>query len=127
MKDKKNFRFLIFFLGLTLVWACISHDKKEVQTKNKLMKGLYNFGPEMKYFADCDNDGEYWVTDSSNNLELEYQKMGFDKPYLPVYIEVEAHLKKSDSTAINGGYDSTMVVTKLIKMSKEAPDGACIQ
>jgi copper homeostasis protein (lipoprotein) len=91
------------------------------------LKGLYSFGPEVKSFTDCEEGREYWVADSAKTLELEYSKLGFEKPYTPVYIEVQCKLIKSDTTTVTGDYDSTMVVTKLIKIDKQIPEGPCNQ
>lgn len=115
-------------LALGFLWAC-NNNKNAEQEKSKslTLKGLYSFGPEVKSFTDCDEGREYWVADSAKNLELEYTNLGFEKPYTPVYIEVEAHLVKSDTSTVTGGYDSTMVVTKVLKISKEIPDGPCNQ
>lgn len=75
-----------------------------------------------------DEDGkEYWVADSAKTLELAYHDLGFEKPYMPVYVEVEYHFIKSDTLAASAEYDSTMVVTKLLKISKEIPAGPCAQ
>lgn len=115
-------------LAVSFLWAC-GNNKNAEQEKGKpvTLKGLYSFGPEVKSFTDCDEGREYWVADSAKNLELEYTNLGFEKPYTPVYIEVEAHLVKSDTSTVTGGYDSTMVVTKVLKISKEIPDGPCNQ
>jgi len=115
-------------LAMGFLWAC-SNNKGSEQEKGKslTLKGLYSYGPEVKSFTDCDEGREYWVADSAKNLELEYVNLGFEKPYTPVYIEVECHLVKSDTTTVTGGYDSTMVVTKVLKMSKEIPEGPCNQ
>ena len=115
-------------LAVSFVWACNNNNSEE-QGKNKslVLKGLYSFGPEVKSFTDCDEGREYWVADSAKNLELQYNNLGFEKPYTPVYIEVEAHMVKSNTSTVTGGYDSTMVVTKVLKISKEIPDGPCSQ
>lgn len=117
-------------LGLCLMvgmlWACSNKNGGETnKVKSVVLKGLYSYGPEMKSFTDCDENREYWVADSAKSLELQYNDLGFEKPYTPVYIEVECHLVKSDTTTVTGDYDSTMVVTKVLKMSKEIPDGPC--
>ena len=124
--DSKLVGVLLF--AMALIWSC-SNNKSSEQEKGKsvTLKGLYSFGPEVKSFTDCDESREYWVIDSAKNLELAYNNLGFEKPYTPVYIEVEAHLVKSDTATITGGYDSTMVVTKLLKISKEIPEGPCNQ
>ncbi|MFN0290589.1 hypothetical protein [Pedobacter helvus] len=115
-------------LVVSFLLAC-SNNKDTAQEKEKAvtLKGLYSFGPEVKSFTDCDEGREYWVADSAKNLELQYNNLGFEKPYIPVYIEVEAHLVKSNTSTVTGGYDSTMVVTKVLKISKEIPDGPCNQ
>jgi copper homeostasis protein (lipoprotein) len=107
--------------------ACKNSDKQKNKKKARVVKGLYSFGPEIRSFTDCDEAREYWVVDSANTLELAYSNMNFEKPYEPVYIEVECHIKKSDSLMVTADYDSTMVVTKLLKITKEIPDGPCNQ
>ena len=121
-------KLVCILFGIGLLWAC-SGDKSTEQQKSKTLtfKGLYSYGPEVKSFTDCDEGREYWVADSAKNLELQYVDQGFEKPYTPVYVEVEAHLIKSDTTTVTGGYDSTMVVTKVIKLTKTIPDGPCNQ
>ena len=111
---------------VALLWACTGEaGNKKVKDKSLVLKGLYSYGPEVKSFMDCDEGREYWVADSAKSLEMEYQELGFEKPYTPVYIEVECHLVKSDTSTVSAGYDSTMVVTKVLKVSKEIPDGPC--
>lgn len=122
-KNKLN---VVAFLAICLLWACKGNGNN-VGDKGKplVLKGLYSYGPEVKSFTDCDEGREYWVADSAKTLELQYSELGFEKPYTPVYIEAECHLVKSDTNTVTGGYDSTMVVTKLLKLSKEIPDGPC--
>ena len=71
--------------------------------------------------------GNTGVADSSKTLELGYSKFNFEKPYEPVYIEAECHAIKSDSLVVSADFDSTLVVTKLIKITREIPDGPCNQ
>ncbi len=123
----KNTIGALFILSL-LALACTG-DKKETQEETKVLtaKGLYSFGPELKTFTRCEDGKEYWLADSAKTVELAYQELGFEKPYLPVYVEVEYHFIKSDTLAASANYDSTMVVTKLLKMSKDIPKGPCSQ
>lgn len=116
-------------LGCVLfIVACTSNKKESAELgKVQIAKGLYSFGPEIKSFIDCEDGKEYWVADSAKTLELAYQNLGFEKPYMPVYIEVEHHYIKSDTLAASANYDSTMVVTKLLKISKQIPEGPCTQ
>ncbi len=111
----------------TLIFAACSNkagDKDETKSVT-VLKGLYSYGPEVKSFTNCEYDREYWVADSAKTLELAYVNLGFEKPYTPVYIEVECKLVKSDTNTVVGSYDSTMVVTKLLKISKKIPEGPC--
>jgi hypothetical protein len=116
---------VLFFLFSVVISAC-NPDSEEVEKSDIiLMKGLYSFGPEIKSFTDCEEGREYWVADSAKTLELAYSNFNFEKPYEPVYIEVECHFIKSDSLLVSADFDSTMVVTKLLKITKEIPDGPC--
>lgn len=109
-----------------MLWACTGDiSNKQGKDKTLVLKGLYSYGPEVKSFMDCEEGREYWVADSAKSLEMSYQELGFEKPYTPVYIEVESYLVKSDTSTVSAGYDSTMVVTKVLNVSKEIPDGPC--
>jgi len=88
-------------------------------------KGVYSFGPEVKTFRDCDAGREYWTVDSSAQLELQYSKMSFEKPYEPVYVEVEGEKISSGKEGKASEFDSTLVVKKLIKITKEIPQDVC--
>lgn len=117
----------LLLLLLTVLVACNSKTGGKKKKKPRVVKGLYSFGPEIRSFTDCDEAREYWVVDSAKTLELAYSNMNFEKPYEPVYIEVECIIVKSDSLMVTADYDSTMVVTKLLKITKEIPDGPCYQ
>jgi hypothetical protein len=126
----KNFTKLtiLLFSSIIMLFACQSKDNSgSKDAKPTLIKGLYSYGPEIKSFTDCEEGREYWVADSAKTLELAYNNLGFEKPYTPVYIEAECHFVKSDTTTVTGDYDSTMVVTKLLKISKQIPEGPCNQ
>ena len=110
---------------LLLASACNRTGVEENTNASKILKGLYSFGPEIKSFTDCEEGKEYWVTDSAKTLELAYSNFNFEKPYEPVYIEVECHMIKSDSLMISADFDSTLVVTKMLKITKEIPEGPC--
>ncbi len=124
-----NKKLLFILTLLAVVFTACNRNQKAEDEKNKftVAKGLYNFGPEVKSFTDCEEGREYWVADSAKTLELAYSNLGFEKPYVPVYIEVQCHFVKSDTSTVNGAYDSTMVVTKLLKISKQIPEGPCAQ
>jgi copper homeostasis protein (lipoprotein) len=120
----KNPLFLIMAIAVT-VMACNPRPAEDKQQTSRVLKGLYSYGPEIKSFTDCEEGTEYWVADSVKTLELAYNNFNFEKPYEPVYIEVEGHAIKSDSLSMSADFDSTFVVTKLLKITKEIPDGPC--
>lgn len=116
---------ILAFAVILLASACNRTKVEENKNDSKTLKGLYSYGPEIKSFTDCEEGKEYWVADSAKTLELAYSNFNFEKPYEPVYIEVECHMIKSDSLMISADFDSTMVVTKVLKITKEIPDGPC--
>jgi copper homeostasis protein (lipoprotein) len=116
---------ILAFAVILIITACNRTNVEESKSESKTLKGLYSFGPEIKSFTDCEEGKEYWVADSAKTLELAYSNFNFEKPYEPVYIEVECHMIKSDSLMISSDFDSTMVVTKVLKITKEIPDGPC--
>jgi len=127
---RKLFKQAIAFAMLfgVVFTACNRDNKAEGEKSNtKVVKGLYSFGPEMKSFTLCEDGREYWVADSVKNLELSYSNLNFEKPYEPVYVELEGYFAKSDTATVSDDFDSTLVVTKVIKISKEIPDGPCAQ
>ena len=110
-------------LFILSIWSCNSGSSKKGNAT--LYKGIYSFGPEIRSFKDCDNGAEFWVTDSSKQLELKYSQLNFEKPYEPVYVEVEGIKIHSRTEGLGAEYDSTLVVSKLIKITKEIPQDMC--
>jgi copper homeostasis protein (lipoprotein) len=116
----------VIFLIVMLAIIAFSCNRNPPKTKHfTVYKGLYSFGPEVKSFKDCDNGTEFWVTDNSQQLELQYSQLKFEKPYEPVYVEVEGIKIPSNKDGISSEFDSTLVVKKLIKITKEIPLDMC--
>ncbi|MBS7565844.1 hypothetical protein KHS38_15660 [Mucilaginibacter sp. Bleaf8] len=115
----------IYILGLVVLASCSCNSNSQKDGDVQVYKGLYSFGPEVKSFKNCDDTHEYWVTDSSAQLELQYSQMNFEKPYEPVYIEVEGKKVRSGSEGMGSEYDSTLVVKKVIKITREIPQDMC--
>jgi hypothetical protein len=113
------------FLFILFIAVCSCNQKSKKTDTPVVYKGLYSFGPEIKSFKDCDSGTEFWVTDSSATLELQYSQMNFEKPYEPVYVEVEGLKSKSGKEGMGSEYDSTLVVKKVIKITKEIPQDMC--
>lgn len=118
-------RLIKYFTLIIVIFLC-SCGTKSGNDSHTVYKGLYSFGPDAKSFKDCDNGGrEYWVTDESAKLELQYSQMNIEKPYVPVYVEIEGEKVKSGKEGMGAEFDSTIVVKKLIKITKEIPQDMC--
>ncbi|MES2275768.1 MAG: hypothetical protein V4592_07090 [Bacteroidota bacterium] len=117
----------LFLLILVTVFACNNPQTKKIEigTAPVIYRGLYSFGPEVKSFKDCATGHEYWAADSSAKLELGYSQQNFEKPYEPVYVEVEGKKVKSGTDGAASEFDSTLVVTKVIKLTKDIPTDMC--
>lgn len=97
-------------------------EQKAAEQEPTIIKGLYTFEPGAKTFTPCGKSSQYWVADSSAQLELQYsQAVTFEQQGEPVYVEVEGKLLKSDADDEGAEYDSTLVVRKLIKITKDIP------
>ncbi|QKJ33208.1 hypothetical protein HQ865_19340 [Mucilaginibacter mali] len=111
------------------VFGCNNPQHKPALTTSTpepvVYRGLYSFGPEVKSFKDCKTGQEFWAADSSAKLELGYSQMNFEKPYEPVYVEVEGRKVKSGADGAASEFDSTMVVTKVVKMTRDIPKDMC--
>lgn len=120
---KLKFKLLSGCLLLALCAGCGNPDKKAMP--GVVYKGVYKFGPEEKSFSDCETGNEFWAADKAN-LEQEYAKLNFQKPYEPVYIEVEGDkIKATKADALAPQYDSIIVVKKLVKITKVIPQDMC--
>jgi copper homeostasis protein (lipoprotein) len=113
----------LMLIAITVLYSC--HGNSDKTTHYAVFKGVYSFGPEVKSFKDCDNGQEFWVTDNSEQLELKYSQLNFEKPYEPVYVEVEGVKIHSGKDGLGSEYDSTLVVKKLIKITKQIPQDMC--
>lgn len=113
---------LLFILGLLAFWLPACKEKPKEKVNHAITyKGMYSFGPEEKSFKDCNQERTFWVVDSSNKLELQYSQLGISEKYVPVYIEVTGEKVPSVKGDVSAAFDSTLVVYKVIKISKEIP------
>ena len=110
----------LILLLTTGLFAC-KHKPQKAEPVIVTYKGMYSFGPESKSFKECNQGREFWVADSSAQLELQYSQLHFEKPYVPVYIEVMGEKVASAKGDISAGFDSTLVVKKVIKITRDIP------
>lgn len=89
-----------------------------------VFKGIYSYAPGAKLFQFCGQKSQFWAIDSSAQLELNYTHIyNFEQSGLPVYAEVEGYKTKSESNGDAAAYDSTIVVKKVLKLTKDIPAG----
>jgi copper homeostasis protein (lipoprotein) len=118
-------RLIKYLICIVVIGVCSCNNNSGKNDQFVVYKGIYSFGPEVKSFKDCDSGREFWVTDSSKQLELKYSQLSFEKPYEPVYVEVEGTKIHSGKDGLGAEYDSTLVVKRLIKITKEIPQDMC--
>jgi copper homeostasis protein (lipoprotein) len=120
---KLNLTLLTAILTLTIC-SCGNSGKKNAPAV--IYKGVYSYGPEVKSFKECETGNEFWVNDNSATMEKEYTRLNFEKPYEPVYVEVEGiKVKATKADALDSQYDSIIVVKKLVKITKVIPQDMC--
>ena len=115
----KHWGYIAGILIAGSLYACKEKPKKS--SRPVTYKGMYSFGPEGKSFKDCSQGREFWVVDSSAQLELQYSQLHLEQQYVPVYIEVVGEKILSPKDDISAVFDSTLVVKKLIRITKEIP------
>ncbi|HEY2581542.1 MAG TPA: hypothetical protein VGI43_07030 [Mucilaginibacter sp.] len=118
-------RFIKYLTSIVILVLFSCNENSQKASELVVYKGVYSFGPEVKSFKDCDNGREFWVTDNSGQLELKYSQLNFEKPYEPVYVEVNGIKVRSGKDGLGSEYDSTLVVKKLIKITREIPQDMC--
>lgn len=134
MRLQKTYSLLLLLAMMTL-FAC-HHNADNAETtavdsvaKNEgkpnapiVFKGTYSFAPGAKLFQYCNSKTQLWAVDSSAELELKYSQIyGFEQSGTPVYAEVEGYKTKSAKSGDAAAYDSTIVVKKVLKITKDIP------
>ena len=111
-----------YIIGIVVAGGLYACKEKPKKVNHRVVyKGMYSFGPEGKLFKDCAEGREFWAVDSSAQLELQYSQLISGQEYVPVYVEVIGEKVLSPKDDISAVFDSTLVVKKLIKITKEIP------
>lgn len=106
---KKNTFLLIPILSLLFLISC----KKESET----MKGKLVIGFEVSSFLPCNDTIDYWVDDSSNQLDSLYAQITRGKkPYTEVYCEIEAEKRPKFNEGFPADYAGVLKVKKVLKV-----------
>ena len=122
MNMRLRYRGYLILLFATGLFAC-KHKPEKVEPVMTIYKGMYSFGPEGKLFKDCNEGREFWAADSSAQLELQYAQLHFEAPSVPVYIEVMGEKVASKKDDVSATFDSTLVVKKVLKITRDIPAG----
>ncbi|MFD2148381.1 hypothetical protein [Mucilaginibacter antarcticus] len=102
--------------------SCKSKPDTNADEAPATIKGLYTFEPGAKTFTPCGKSSQFWVVDSSAQLELQYsQTINFEQQGSTVYVEIEGKIAPSAAGTEAVVFDSTLVVKKLIKITKDIP------
>src|SRR3954468_20041195 len=120
MSMRLRYRGYLILLLTTALCAC-KHKPEKTEPAITVYKGMYSFGPEGKLFKDCNEGREFWVADSSAQLELQYAQLHFEAPSIPVYIEVTGKKIASQKGDVSATFDSTLVVKKVLKITRDIP------
>lgn len=113
----------IMYMVIIGVYLCSCNYKQAPAVV--VYKGVYSLGPEVRSFKDCDSGHEFWVTDNSGQLELKYLQLNFEKPYVPVYVEVQGTKVRSGKDGMGSEFDSTLIVKKVVKITEDIPQDMC--
>ena len=116
---------LRIYLAIFIVVSVYSCNGFSDHTPHIMYKGVYTGGPMVKSFKDCDSGGEYLATDRSSGLDAQYEKLNTEKEYSPVYVELEGEKVKSGKEGIGSELDSTIIVKKVLKITREIPQDLC--
>src|SRR5476651_6646 len=95
----KNKALYFLAVGLTVYFAACKNKPAATQEEKSssgrvVYKGLYSCSPDIKSFKECGHEHEYWVADSSAQLELQYSQLNL-KPEEAVYVQVEGKKVKT--------------------------------
>jgi copper homeostasis protein (lipoprotein) len=111
--------------AVVCLFMCACNGNGKAAGTPVVYKGLYTAGPNVISFKDCDNGHEFWVADNSNSLQQQYNQLTLQKPYIPVYVEAEGKKIKSGREGMVREFDSTLIITKVLRVTKQIPQDIC--
>lgn len=108
-----------------LVTGCTNSGEKET---GKIVKGKVTIGHEVSAFTSCDNALDYWVYDTSQQLDSLYEvaksKIANAEPYESLYCELEVVEEPKAEDGFASDYQGVYRVLDVIKVVplSEVPD-----
>jgi hypothetical protein len=124
--QKLNDNELILKRGdLTLEYKKLNRNKEAGQhverttlsdPKSKTVEGQLTLGHETRTFKPCGTDKTFWVADKTGKLQELYAKLTTgNKPYTPIFVEMEVKDKGKAKDGFPAGYESVYEVVNVLK------------
>ena len=87
--------------------------------KPKTLSGKLTFGHEVRSFKPCGSDKTFWVSDKTGKLKKTYEELTVgEKPYTPIYAEIEFIDKGKASDGFPAEYESVYEAVKIFRTTK---------
>ena len=91
-------------------------NKTLPEQKSITLKGQLILGHEANTFKPCDNDKTFWVIDKTGKLKELYNKLtAGQKPYTPIFTEIEVMDKGRAKEGFPAEYESVYEVVNVLK------------
>lgn len=140
-------KFVFLFVAVCMLSACREERKQlpdisgflpEMQpvdsigqsNAQRIFKGLFVTGRNMKNFRSCDSERDnYYVVDSTHQLDELYRTIFQSSPAFPyeyVYVELKGELQLADKAAAMRGFDSSIVVYDILTFEQKNYRNTCI-
>lgn len=95
------------------------NEKDQTTTEVKTDKGKLVLGHEARSFQPCGSEKVFWISDKTANLKQLYDELTLgEKPYTPIYAEIEYMDKGNASEGFPAEYESVYEVIKILKTEK---------
>ena len=89
------------------------------EQKSKTLSGKLTIGHEVSSFKPCGSDKTFWVSDKTGKLKKSYEELTVgEKPYTPIYAEIEFIDKGKASEGFPAEYESVYEAVKIIRTTK---------
>ena len=89
------------------------------EQKPKTLSGKLTFGHEVRSFKPCGSDKTFWVSDKTGKLKKTYEELTVgEKPYTPIYAEIEFIDKGKASDGFPAEYESVYEAVKIFRTTK---------
>ena len=94
-------------------------DATVLEQKPKTLRGKLTLGHEVSSFKPCGSDKTFWVSDKTGKLKKSYDKLTVgEKPYTPIYVEIEFIDKGKASEGFPAEYESVYEAVKIFRTTK---------